>query len=239
MSYRSTIRIEGECTQFLIFIFYSMEIVINDKSYYVPKAFSEISLGKFQDYMQQYNEEDSETRKQLVLVSTLTGAPKLMLEKAKKNVIDKAVEGLSEALSKEASKRLNLVIEIDGIEYGFHPNLHELKLKEFVDLDNKLGNGWVDMHEVMAILYRPVTNKKGDKYNIEDYDYKTAKQRAKLFKQELNVDTVNGAAAFFLNIAVSYLSITQQFSKTMNRTQRRKAIRQMKNNLTKNTAGTL
>lgn len=216
-----------------------MEIVINDKSYYVPKAFSEISLGKFQDYMQQYNEEDSEARKQLVLVSTLTGAPKLMLEKAKKNVIDKAVEGLSEALSKEASKQLNLVIEIDGIEYGFHPNLHELKLKEFVDLDNKLGNGWADMHEVMAILYRPVTKKKGDKYNIEDYDYKTANKRAKLFKDELSVDTVNGAAAFFLNIAVSYLNITRQFSKTMNRTQRRKAIRQMKNNLTKNTAGTL
>ena len=91
----------------------------------------------------------------------------------------------------------------------------------------------------MSILYRPVTNKKGDKYNIEDYDFKTANKRAKLFKDELSVDTVNGAAAFFLNIAVSYLNITQQFSKTMNRTQRRKALRQMKNNLTKSTAGTL
>ena len=50
-------------------------------------------------------------------------------------------------------------------------------IKEFVDLDNKLGNGWADMHEVMAILYRPVTKKKGDKYNIEDYDFKTANKR--------------------------------------------------------------
>ena len=215
-----------------------MEIVINSESYYVPTAWNEISLGRFMDYMAQYDEEATDERKQLVLVSTLTGAPKLLLEKAKKNVIDQAVEELAQVMSKEASKQLNLVIEIDGVEYGFHPNLHDLRLKEFVDLDNKLGNGWADMHEVMAILYRPITKKKGDKYRIEDYDFKTAKKRAEMFKDELSVDTVNGAAAFFLSIAVGYLNITRQFSETMNRRQRRKAIRQMKNNLTKNTAGT-
>lgn len=215
-----------------------MEIVINSESYYVPTAWNEISLGRFMDYMAQYDEEATDERKQLVLVSTLTGAPKLLLEKAKKNVIDQAVEELAQVMSKEASKQLNLVIEIDGVEYGFHPNLHDLRLKEFVDLDNKLGNGWEDMHEVMAILYRPITKKKGDKYRIEDYDFKTAKKRAEMFKDELSVDTVNGAAAFFLSIAVGYLNITRQFSETMNRRQRRKAIRQMKNNLTKNTAGT-
>ena len=215
-----------------------MEIVINSESYYVPTAWNEISLGRFMDYMAQYDEEATDERKQLVLVSTLTGAPKLLLEKAKKNVIDQAVEELEQVMSKEASKQLNLVIEIDGVEYGFHPNLHDLRLKEFVDLDNKLGNGWEDMHEVMAILYRPITKKKGDKYRIEDYDFKTAKKRAEMFKDELSVDTVNGAAAFFLSIAVGYLNITRKFSETMNRRQRRKAIRQMKNNLTKNTAGT-
>ena len=174
-----------------------MQIVINEQSYYVPSAFNEVKLGNFMDYMAQYNEEDNEAKKQLVLVSTLTGAPKLLLEKAKKNVIDQAVEELSKMLQTKASEELNLVFEIDGVEYGFHPNLHELKLKEFVDLDNKLADGWQTMAEVMSILYRPITKRKGDKYRIEEYDFKTAKHRAKLFKQELSVDTVNGAAAFF------------------------------------------
>ncbi len=212
-------------TQILIFIFYSMQIVINKQSYYVPSAFNEVKLGNFIDYMAQYNEEDDDAKKQLVLVSTLTGAPKLLLEKAKKSIVDQAV------------KELNLVFEIDNIEYGFHPNLHELKLKEFVDLDNKLADGWQTMAEVMAILYRPVTKRKGDKYRIEEYDFKTAKHRAKLFKEELSVDTVNGAAAFFLSIAVQYLSITRQFSEKLNRKQRRKATRQMKSNLAKNMGG--
>ena len=215
-----------------------MQIVINENSYPVPTAWNEIPLGRFMDYMAQYDEEATADRKQLVLVSTLTGAPKPLLEKAKKNVIDQAVEELNKIMTREASKQLNLIIEIDGVEYGFHPNLHDLRLKEFVDLDNKLTNGWETMHEVMAILYRPVTKKKGDKYRIEDYDFKTAKKRAEMFKEELSVDTVNGAAAFFLSIAVSYLNITQQFSDKLNRKQRRKAIRQMKNNLTKSTGGT-
>ena len=215
-----------------------MQIVINENSYPVPTAWNEIPLGRFMDYMAQYDEEATAERKQLVLVSTLTGAPKPLLEKAKKNVIDQAVEELNKIMTREASKQLNLIIEIDGVEYGFHPNLHDLRLKEFVDLDNKLTNGWETMHEVMAILYRPVTKKKGDKYRIEDYDFKTAKKRAEMFKEELSVDTVNGAAAFFLSIAVSYLNITQQFSDKLNRKQRRKAIRQMKNNLTKSTGGT-
>lgn len=214
-----------------------MQIVINENSYPVPTAWNEIPLGRFMDYMAQYDEEATAERKQLVLVSTLTGAPKPLLEKAKKNVIDQAVEELNKIMGREASKQLNLIIEIDGVEYGFHPNLHELRLKEFVDLDNKLTNGWETMHEVMAILYRPVTKKKGDKYRIEDYDFKTAKKRAEMFKEELSVDTVNGAAAFFLNIAVGYLNITQQFLDKMNRKQRRKATRQMKNNLTKSTGG--
>ena len=229
---------ERQYTQNSIFIFYIMEIVINENKYYIPKAWNEITLGSFMDYMAQYNEEDSEARKQLVLVSTLTGAPKPLLEKAKKTVIDQAIEELNKVMQVEASKQLNLIIEIDGIEYGFHPNLHELRLKEFVDLDNKLSNGWESMNEVMAILYRPLTKKKGDKYNIEEYDFKTAKKRAEMFKQELSVDTVNGAAAFFLNIAVGYLKITQEYSK-LNRRTRRKLSKQKKNYLTKGTAGTL
>ena len=95
------------------------------------------------------------------------------------------------------------------------------------------------MAEVMSILYRPITKRKGDKYRIEEYDFKTAKHRAKLFKQELSVDTVNGAAAFFLSIAVQYLTITRQFSEKLNRRERRKATRQMKNNLARNMGGTL
>jgi len=149
------------------------------------------------------------------------------------------MQQLGKLMDNETNTDLNLIITIDGVDYGFHPNLHELKLKEFVDLDNKLGEGWNSMDSVMAILYRPITEQKGDKYKVEDYDFRTAKKRAEIFKDNLSVDTVNGAASFFLTIATDYIATTQVYSKNLSRRERRKLLRQKKNNLTKNMAGTV
>ena len=144
---------------------------------------------------------------------------------------------LGKLMEQETNKHLNLIITIDNIDYGFHPNLHELKLKEFVDLDNKLADGWSAMDSVMAILYRPITEQKGDKYKIEEYDFRSAKKRAEIFRDNLSVNTVNGAASFFLTIATDYISTMQVYSKNLSRRERRKLLKQKKNNLKKNMAG--
>ena len=217
-----------------------MDIVINKDSYYIPTKWAEVSLGKYMDFMANYEEEATETQKEIVLLSAFTGVPLEKLEQIKKQSLDKAVAEISKLFETPANKDLNLIVEIDGVEYGLHPNLSELKLKEFVDLDMKLEGGWEAMDEVMAILYRPVTDKKKGKYKIEDYDYRTASKRALLFKDNLSIDTVNGAAAFFLTIGIDYIQITQAYSKTMkNRAARRKASKQMKNSLMKNMVGTV
>ena len=39
---------------------------------------------------------------------------------------------------------------------------------EYVDLDSNLGN-WDNMYKAMAVLYRPIKQKVGDKYIIEEY----------------------------------------------------------------------
>lgn len=57
--------------------------------------------------------------------------------------------------------------ELDGIEYGFIPNLNDIKFKEFVDLESTYG---IDkLHEMMSVLYRPITIKVGDRYEIKKY----------------------------------------------------------------------
>ena len=214
-----------------------MELVINKDTYYIPNKWEEVALGCYMQFTEHYDEEAEELQKQTVLLSAFTGAP---LDKLgnKKSVLDKAVERLNELFDKPANKDLNLILNIDNVDYGFHPNLSELKLKEFVDLDNKLEKGWQTMDAVMSILYRPITEQKKGKYKIEDYDYKTAKERAKLFKKQMSVDTVNGAAAFFLSIGIDYTAITKAYLKSMpNRTARRKAIKQTKKSLTKTTDG--
>jgi len=214
-----------------------MDLLINENRYYIPANWNEIPLGRYMDFMNTVKEDVSDIEQEIHLLSTLTGAPQGILAEASKKTLNKSIDRLKELILKEPSEDLVLRFDIDGIEYGFHPNLADMKLKEFVDLDNKLEDLWLNIDMVMAILYRPITSSRKDKYKIEDYDYVTAKGRAELFKKELSVNLVNAAAAFFLTIAVDYMKITQAYSK-LNRRQRRQATKVMKNSLTKNMVGT-
>ena len=214
-----------------------MDLVINGKEYYVPKKWNEINLKRYISFITTYSDEATDAEKELHLISTLLGVSTDIIGKAKKSVIDKVVEELKGLVEQPANENLVLEFEIDGIEYGFNPNLSELKLKEFVDLDNRLGNGWQDMDRVMAILYRPVVKRHKEKYEIEEYDFRTAAKRADIFLEELSVDIVNAAASFFLSIVMDYIKITALYSKADRKT-KRGALRQMKKVLTRGTGGT-
>jgi len=213
-----------------------MNLVINDNKYYIPNKWNEVKLSSYMNFMNTYREDVSEAEQQLHLISTIVGASMDDVGDAKKSVIDGITDRLAELMANPASENLVLEFEIDGVEYGFNPNLSELKLKEFVDLDGKLENGWQDMHKVMAILYRPIIKRHKEKYEIEDYDFRTAAKRADIFASEMSVEIVNAAASFFLTIAVDYIKITQAYSK-VSRRQKRQNTRQMKKSLKKNMDG--
>ena len=56
-----------------------------------------------------------------------------------------------------------------GVEYGFIPVLDDMTLGEYVDLDENFTD-WDKMHKAMSVLFRPIKLKKGDRYQIEEYD---------------------------------------------------------------------
>jgi hypothetical protein len=58
---------------------------------------------------------------------------------------------------------------MDGVEYGFIPNLDDMSFGEYVDLDTYLGD-WQNIHRAMAVLYRPIREKRGERYNIVPYE---------------------------------------------------------------------
>ena len=55
-----------------------------------------------------------------------------------------------------------------SIDFGFIPDLENMTFGEYVDLDNFITD-WQSMHKAMAVLYRPITFEKNDKYLIEEY----------------------------------------------------------------------
>ena len=92
---------------------------------------------------------------------------------------------------------LQQFVTIDGKEYGFEPNLSQMAYGAYVDL-GKYENLTIDdkWHEVMSILYRPVTKKIGLSYEIETYNGVINSE------QFLNVDMEVhfGALGFFTNL---------------------------------------
>mgnify|MGYP003633038583 FL=1 len=68
----------------------------------------------------------------------------------------------------ESKPSLVSKFKLNGIEYGFHPELDELTLGEYIDLDTFIGD-WDNMEKAMNVLYRPVLVKMKDKYSIDSY----------------------------------------------------------------------
>ena len=105
---------------------------------------------------------------------------------------------LSELQAKQDSS-LKRVIEVEGKRYGFHPNLEEITLGEYADIETMIKNDIEkNMPEVMAILYRPIVEEKNDVYTIEAYDGDIS-IRAEQMKK-MSAEQVQSALLFFYNL---------------------------------------
>jgi hypothetical protein len=66
---------------------------------------------------------------------------------------------------------LQRIIQIDGVEYGFEPNLSKMAYGAYLDIAKydtfQIDENWAD---IMSILYRPIVKKNGSLYEIKDYD---------------------------------------------------------------------
>ena len=214
-----------------------MLLTLDNKEYFVPQKWSQVSIKSYQKLMQYVGDESDEYTKSLTTINALTKAPIEVLEKCKKSDIEKLSKAVSNLLNIKVNTTLNMLIEVDGVEYGFHPNLEEITFAEFVDLDNYLSDPWVNMHRIMAVLYRPVVKQNKKKYKLEDYDSTKCMKTADVFKEALSVATVNGAANFFLTIAKEYLVVLQS---SLSKKQKKmlKTTKIPNSNLTTNGGGT-
>jgi|TARA_B110000908_G_C10113863_1_gene384319 hypothetical protein len=98
----------------------------------------------------------------------------------------------------EQTSEFEDTFKIQDIEFGFVPNLDDITTAEFVDLSN-WGLEVENFHKIMAILFRPITNRDGFKnYQIENYEG-TKKYSEAMKLMPMNI--VNGALGFFSLLA--------------------------------------
>jgi len=107
---------------------------------------------------------------------------------------------------------LKRVINIDGIEYGFEPNLSKMAYGAYVDISKyqtmAIDKNWAN---IMSILYRPIKHKKGEMYSIDTY---TGIDNSAKFTN-VGMDIHFGALFFLLNLSMDLLNSTLNSSMAM------------------------
>ena len=184
-----------------------MLLTLNDVQYNIPEKWNQVSIENYQKFMLNHDDKQDDYTKTLNIISSFTGVPFKELEQCKKSDIDKIDKVLSKLLDDKIKEELNLIITIDDIEYGFHPNLKDLTFGEFVDLDNYLLKPIENLHLILAVLYRRIKSRNNKKYKIENYDSTECVKNAKIFKEKLSVSTAQSASSFFLLIGKQYKRI--------------------------------
>ena len=104
---------------------------------------------------------------------------------------------------------------IQNIEFGFIPDLENMSFGEYIDLSNNI-NKMDTFHKAMAVLYRPIKFKKGDKYEIEKYEGSANYAEVMKFAP---LGIVLGAKVFFWNLTNDLLKATSIYLEKMTKKQ--------------------
>tara|TARA_R110001592_G_scaffold7090_3_gene40001 strand:- start:736 stop:1386 length:651 start_codon:yes stop_codon:yes gene_type:complete len=91
--------------------------------------------------------------------------------------------------------------KLNKIEYGFHPQLDDLTLGEYIDLDTFIGD-WNQIEKAMNVLYRPIIAKLKDKYTIKDYEVGTEQDLL-----DMPMDAVMSSIFFLWNLGLELSTI--------------------------------
>ena len=142
-------------------------------------------------------ETESKSKEALETITALSDIPKQLVKELGIQDVAVIMSKIGE-LQGEQDSSLKRIIEVEGNEYGFHPDLSSITLGEYADLETMIKNGIEsNMPEVMAILYRPVTEKgENGVYTIAAYDGNIS-IRAEQMKK-MSAEQVQGALVFFL-----------------------------------------
>ena len=174
----------------------------------VPKSFSAVTLRDylpFQKDLDNYGE-DGEEAVVAVVLHHLCGINPKWIRQIDTDTYTKIKGNVNDLLKKE-DYPLKRTITLDGVEYGFEPDLSKMDYGMYVDIssykDLEINEKWA---EIMSILYRPITEKIGNQYRIKDYNGEIHDKFL-----DVTMDVHLGALFFFIHLRTSLLKTTLNY----------------------------
>tara|TARA_R100001230_G_C5648279_1_gene153678 strand:+ start:168 stop:767 length:600 start_codon:yes stop_codon:yes gene_type:complete len=173
------------------------------KNYNIVDSWSDVTLEKFMEL--NFDESTSKTKEAEDTLAILSDLPRNIIKQLSLKDVSNLFERLSK-LQTEHNEVLRMTITIDGVDYGMHPDLSEITLGEYADIETFIKDGLQkNLPNIMAILFRPITEEKNGVYTIEAYDG-NIKIRAEEMKK-MNAEQVQNALVFFWNFARIFMRI--------------------------------
>ena len=171
----------------------------------IPNKMSEVKFGQYQKFHKLMTKDSDVDFVNKKMIEIFCGLPLLEVDKIKYE----SIADIIEILTKMFNEKPNLIkkFEMDGVEYGFHPQLSEMTFGEFVDLDTFAGD-WDTMDKALGVLFRPIKDNFRDTYLIEDYD--GAKET---HMKEMPLDVALGAIFFLSNLRIELMNAILAYSK--------------------------
>ena len=176
----------------------------------IPTDWTDVSIERYVKYNHAMKELEDERQIIIKTISILCNISEHIVEVMKLKDLKKIQVNLQKLIGKPVNKNIINKIDINGVKYGFHPNLDELTMGEFVDVETYAKEN--DIAKMMSVLYRPINKEEGNRYNIEPYDFDKHSDNANQF-QKLSINVGNAIAVFFWTLGKEQLKTFHQSSK--------------------------
>lgn len=174
----------------------------------VPASLNEIPLYKYQEFAKIAQKSEGEFLERK-MVSIFCGIPMRDVVKIKKYSLDDIVGHFNNLFRIEPDLIREFTLKsAQGkakIDFGFIPDLEDITLDEYTDLDTYI-NDWEQMHKAIAVCYRPITSKLKDKYLINEYN---GSDEFRDLMKYTPLDVVLSARLFFWTLASELVKSTR------------------------------
>ena len=169
----------------------------------IPTDYSGITLKKWLELQKELeNYSDNEQAMNALILYHLCGLDVEWVDKLDIQSYNLLTNELNGFLN-NTKLPLQKIININGIEYGFEPNLSQMSYGAFVDITKfevfTIDKNW---SKIMNILYRPIVKKQGDMYTIKPYEIDEDDSKW----LSVGMDIHFGALFFFVNLSIDLLN---------------------------------
>ena len=171
-----------------------IEIQLNDK---VVEVKEEMTISQYQNYQKYKELYDKEPGRLLAMYLNVSYNELKDIPKPQVDFVQNYLTG--QMMGAEYKDETHFKFTHNGILYGLENDWAKLAWGAWVDLEVFTSDNLDEnIHRIMAILYRPITEEGKKKYKIEPYKSDDIEDRAEIFK-ELPIKYWFGAASFFFS----------------------------------------